>query len=83
IHAALNGQTNEQYKKMLFTEIPSPNGHTPRPSPSRNAQANPDTYTRITLTPGMELHIQHLSCSLSENTKHRILKLIQQEIQNP
>lgn len=30
----------------------------------------------------MELHIQHLSCTLSENTKHRILKLIQQEIQN-
>jgi DNA-binding transcriptional MerR regulator len=83
IHAALIGQTNEQYQDMLFTEIPSPNGHTPRPSPTRNAQANPDTYTRITLTPGMELHIQHLSCTLSENTKHRILKLIQQEIQNP
>jgi len=88
IHEALKGQSNREYKAMLFAELPisraQGSGIVRAAMGDRKEalRAHHEIWTHIHMAPGIELRLKGQAGDLSKSAKMKILKLIDQVITN-
>ena len=85
IRLTLEGQTDTQYKEMLFADLqitPSEQSVaklSPEQSPEKPASTS-ESWTRITLGPDAELHLKEQPGRLSPTRKKELLRQIEQNL---